>query len=74
MLLETAGVLEIFFKHKIFVRKTFYVIQRQEETVRTKYYNLLKAIIKYRLNELHNIDQKNVLLKECIQTLAHLKS
>lgn len=58
MLLETAGVLEIFFKHKMFVRKTFYIIQRQEETIRKKYYNLLKAIIKYRLHELHNIDQK----------------
>lgn len=74
MLLKTAGALEIFFKHKMFVRKTFYVIQRQEERIRTKYYNLLKAIIKYRLNEVHNINQKNVLLKECIQTLAHLKS
>lgn len=43
MLLETAGVLlEIFFKHKMFVRKTFYVIQRQEEITRAK-----KSIIKY---------------------------
>lgn len=31
MLLKTAGVLEIFFKHKMFVRKTFYVIQKQEK-------------------------------------------
>lgn len=67
MLLKTTGVLEIFFKHKMFVRKTFYVIQRQEERIRTKYYNLLKAIIKYRLNEVHNINQKMSYLRSAFK-------
>jgi hypothetical protein len=31
MFLETAGVLGVFLKHKMFVRETFYVIQTQEE-------------------------------------------